>query len=62
MKKIGYLIKTQKEKFNSKRSWFVNAWRVVDDNENDRFQPWANTKNEARETCRKLNIVLIEKD
>ena len=62
MDKIGYLVKTRKEKFNSKRSWFVNAYRVVTDEDVDWFLPWAKTKKEARDVCKKIGITLVEKD
>jgi len=39
----------QQERFNNKRSWFVNAYRLVDKDGNDLAQPWCNTRKEARE-------------
>lgn len=58
--KTGYLKKDSQERFNSKRAWFVNAWRIVDANGQDMVQPWCNTKREARELAKALNINLIE--
>ncbi|AIW01853.1 hypothetical protein AVT15_gp053 [Pseudomonas phage vB_PaeM_PS24] len=60
MSKTGYLKKDRQERFNLKRSWFVNAWRIVDDQGRDMVQPWANTKTEARQTAKALGISLIE--
>jgi len=59
-KRIGYLIKDQQEKFNLKKAWFITAWRIVDKKGNDIIQPWMDTKNNARETAKELNIDLIE--
>lgn len=58
--KTGYLKKDRQERFNMKRAWFVNAWRIVDENGRDMVQPWSNTKGEARRTAKALNIKLIE--
>jgi hypothetical protein len=60
--KTGYLKKDRQERFNLKRAWYVNAWRIVDDKGNDMVQPWADTKTEARRTAKALNIQLIEKE
>jgi len=49
--KTGYLKKDRQERYNSKRAWFVNAWRIVDKNGADIIQPWSNTKKEAYETA-----------
>ncbi|ENQ7722857.1 hypothetical protein ACEQOO_004865 [Pseudomonas aeruginosa] len=56
--KIGYLKKDRQERFNLKRGWFVNAWRIVDEQGRDLVQPWPNTKSEARRVARLLNIQL----
>lgn len=56
--RIGYLKKDRMERYNSKRGWFVNAWRIVDENGKDMVQPWPNTKGEARETAKQLGIEL----
>ncbi|ELK4824862.1 TPA: hypothetical protein ACGJ4G_002261 [Pseudomonas aeruginosa] len=58
--KIGYLKKDRQERFNLKRGWFVNAWRIVDEQGRDLVQPWPNTKSEARRVARLLNIQLTE--
>lgn len=58
--KIGFLQKDQQERFNTKRGWFVNAWRVVDARGIDMVQPWFNTKSGARSYCRDCNIQLWE--
>lgn len=60
--RVGYLKKGIQERFNTKRGWFVNAWRVVDVNSRDLYQPWSNTKREAIDTCKALDIVLIEEE
>jgi hypothetical protein len=59
--KTGYLKKDHQERFTMKRAWLVNAWRIVDASGKDMIQPWSNTKTEARETAKALNIQLIER-
>lgn len=56
--KIGYLKKDRMERFNTKRGWFVNAWRIVDEKGVDLVQPWPNTKSEARRLAVQLGIEL----
>jgi hypothetical protein len=56
----GYLKKDQQERFNTKRGWFVKAYRIVDASGRDIVQPWFSSKKEARETALYLNIKLIE--
>ncbi len=58
--RTGYLKKDRQERYNSKRGWFVNAWRIVDATGKDMIQPWSSTKTEARDICKKLDIALIE--
>ncbi len=58
-KRIVYLLKDRQERFNLKRAWFVNAWRLVDKNGNDVVQPWANTKGEALETAKALGFLVL---
>ena len=58
--KIGYLKKDRQERFNLKRAWFVNAWRIVDAQGRDMVQPWPNTKTEAHQTAKALGIRLVE--
>ena len=60
MTKTGYLKKDSQERYNLRRAWFVNAWRIVDAKGVDMVQPWANTMGEARETAKRLGITLIE--
>ena len=60
MKKIGYLKKDRQERFNMKRGWFVNAWRIVDKDGNDMVQPWSNTKKEALETAKAIGIKIVD--
>jgi hypothetical protein len=57
--KIGYIKKDQQEKYTLKRGWFVNAWRVVDSNGKDYFQPWCSTRREALTTARELEITIV---
>lgn len=55
----GYLKKDRMERYNSKRGWFVNAWRIVDAQGKDMVQPWQNKKSEARRTAAALGIELV---
>lgn len=55
----GYLKKDRQERYNSRRGWFVNAWRIVDAKGTDLVQPWMNTKGEARETAKRIGIVIL---
>lgn len=57
--KTGYLKKDRMERYNSKRGWFVVAWRIVDENGVDMVQPWPNKKSEARRIAVQLDIELI---
>ena len=59
--KPAHLKKDVQERYNGKRTWFVNAWRIIDDKGNDLIQPWCNTKTEARNLAKKLGYDLIEK-
>ena len=56
----AYLKQDQQERFNLKRGWFVEAWRIVDENGRDLIQPWANTKTEARKLAKSCGYQLIE--
>ena len=56
--RVGYLKKDRMERYNSKRGWFVVAWRIVDENGKDMVQPWPNTKGEARRLAVQLGIEL----
>lgn len=53
MKEV-FLKKDIQERYNLKRAWFVNAWRIVDQNGKDCIQPWSNTKKDAMETIKKM--------
>ena len=55
----GYLKKDRMERFNLKRGWFVNAWRIVDAQGKDMVLPWPQTKSEARRIAVQLGIELI---
>lgn len=44
------------ERYNSKRGWFVNAWRIVDENGKDMVQPWPNTKGEDIREIERLRM------
>ena len=59
-KVVVYLKEDHKERFNSKRGWFVKAYRLVDENGEDRVQPWCDSKNEARKLARELGYILHE--
>jgi Fe-S-cluster containining protein len=54
--KVGYLIKDSQERFNTKRSWRVVAWRVVNDQGQDMLQPWFDSKGQAAEGAKKQGI------
>jgi len=58
--RTGYLHKDHQERFNSQRGWFVNAWRIVDENGVDMVQPWFDTKTEARAYAKRAEINLKE--
>lgn len=58
--KLGFLKKDQMERFNLKRGWHVNAWRIVDEQGSDLVQPWSPTKKDARDTAESLGIFLVE--
>jgi len=52
----GWYVKDRQERFNAKRSWLVNAWRIVDSNGIDMIQPGCNTKSEATVVAKQLGI------
>ena len=60
--RVGYLKKDKQERFNLKRGWFVNAWRIVDADGVDMILPYSNTKTEARATAKACDIELVEND
>jgi hypothetical protein len=57
--KRAWIRKDTKEKYNLKRAWFVNAWRIVDSSGKDRVQPWSNTRKEAIETATQLGYEVV---
>ena len=52
--KIVFIKKDSQERYNLKRAWFVNAWRIVNDKGEDQIQPWSNTKKDALETIKNM--------
>ena len=59
--KTGRLIKTWRERYNGRRHWIVNAYRIVSpETGEDMVQPWSNTKKEARALAEALGIKLVE--
>lgn len=60
MNRTAHLVKDRQEKFNTKRGWFVTAWRIVDAQGQDLVQPWMNSKTEAKEVAELLGITLME--
>jgi hypothetical protein len=59
-----YLRKDRQERYTLKHSWYVNAWRIVEDGnrDRDRVQPWTTSKREARDLCAKLNYTIVGED
>jgi hypothetical protein len=57
--RVGYLLKDRQERYNLKRGWFANAWRIVDAKGNDMFQPWCNKRKEALDTAKELGITVL---
>jgi len=57
--KVGYIKKDRQERFNMKRGWFVNAWRIVDEYCVDMVQPWSNTKGQALALAKELGIKIV---
>ena len=55
----GYLLKDRQERLNLKRAWFVNAWRIVDEDRKDLVQPWMNSKADAQRVAEQVGINLI---
>lgn len=53
-----WIMQDRQERFNSKRAWFVNAYRIVDGDGNDLVQPWCDSRKEARELAGQLGYVL----
>lgn len=57
--KVGKLVKDSQERFNLKRGWRVNAWRIVDEAGRDLVQPWSDTKADASTLAFQLNVFLV---
>jgi hypothetical protein len=57
--KLAYLRLDRRERYNTKRAWFAQAWRIVDRAGKDLVQPWCNTRKEARETAHQLGYTLL---
>jgi hypothetical protein len=58
-KKVGYFKRDRMERFNTKRGWFVTAWRIVTEAGSDLVQPWDMRKSEAKETANELGIFIV---
>lgn len=57
-----YMIRDRQERINSRgQGWFVNAYRVVDENNRDLVQPWFNTKGEAKKYAKTKGYHLIDR-
>lgn len=56
---LAYLKRDRVERFNLKRAWFVNAWRIVDKDGKDLVQPWCDTAPEAKALAAHLNITIV---
>lgn len=59
MPKFGQIEQTQIERFNTKRAWFRNAYRIVDAAGVDMIQPYALTRGDARAIAADLDITLV---
>ena len=58
--KTCYLIRTTVEHYNLHRGWFVNAYRIVDENGVDLINPYPETKKEALDCAKTLGRELID--
>lgn len=56
----AFLVKGTQERFNLKRAWRGNAWRLTNEDGNDLVQPWFDTKTEAREFAKRRGWALDE--
>lgn len=59
-KRLAHLVKDRVQRYSGNRTWYVNAWRLVDHRGADVLQPWARTKAEARDMARELQVYLLE--
>lgn len=57
---IAFLKKDRMERFNVKRGWFVNGWRLMNAKGSDLIQPWSRTKTEARDIAKSQAFYLVE--
>lgn len=53
---MAYLKRDSQERFNLKRGWFADAWRIVNHQGEDLVQPWCDTKSDAYDTAKQLGI------
>lgn len=62
VRRVGRLCKTSMERRTAARVYMGSAYRVVldEDRDIDLFQPWADTRKEAREVCAQMGYLLIE--
>lgn len=47
------------ERFNLRRAWRVNAWRLVDADGRDMVQPWSDTRGNALRVADALGYVIL---
>lgn len=59
MTKIAYIKRDRMERFNLKRGWFVDAWRLVSRTGEDLVQPWFETKTDAKAYARSAGIDVV---
>lgn len=58
--RVGWLKPDHHEDSGASKHYQLNAWRILDLDNQDLLQPWANSKNAARIFCRDHHITLIE--
>ena len=57
------LKRDRQERYNTKRAWTVNAWRLVSATTgHDLVQPWCDTKTEARQLAKNLGFRIVKED
>jgi hypothetical protein len=55
----AHLVKDRQEHFNTRRGWFVNAYRLVDPETGlDLVQPWFSTRKDAITYAAQNNITI----
>lgn len=57
--KTGFLKQDRQEKMTTRKAWFTYAWRIVDEAGDDMVQPWLDTKNDAKQVAKLLDIQLL---